>query len=133
MFFGDVSNTTGYAVNASSSSTNAVNVANTNFVQVTTMTATLRGSRPLIGFATVSINNAAAAGRTYTIQIERGGIAVSNSYINFVGANDEETATVTWFETSSTAGLQTYTLSVKTSVVMGPQTVDSRLLTLLEL
>lgn len=131
-FFGDGAGLTGFVVFGSSSSTNTKAIDSTAFVQVTTMTITLRGGRALSGMATVHIENTSGAGRTYTAQVERGGVAVSNQYLNFVSAGDNQTVPVQWSEASSTAGVQVYTLSLKSSNGAATQSAMSRILTVTE-
>jgi len=131
-FFGDGSGISGFVVAASSSSTNTKAIDTVSFVQVTTMTVTLRGSRPLNGSATVTISNTSGAGRTYTLQVEKNAVAISNQYLNFVSAGDEQTVFVQWQEPSSSAGTQTYTLSIKSSNGTATQSATSRIISVTE-
>ena len=123
---------TGYAVTASSESTNSIAVNSTAFITVTTMTVTLRGSRPVQGSAIVSIVNGAGATRNYTVEVQKGGVAVSLDYVSMVTGGDTSSLAAIWSEASSSAGSQTYTILVKSSSATGTQTATSRHLRLVE-
>lgn len=131
-FFGNGSGLTGFVVFGSSSSTNTKAIDSTAFVQVTTMSIILRGGRALSGMATIHIENTSGAGRTYTVQVERGGVAVSNQYLNLVSAGDDQTVSFQWAEASSTAGAQVYTISVKSSNGAATQSAKARIITVTE-
>lgn len=130
---GNLQNATNYAVMGSSSSTAAVSVANTAFVDVSTLSVTLRGGRVLLGWATVEIDNGSGAGRTYNVQVEKNGVAISNTYDELITAGDDITISIHWSETSSDTGATVYTLAVNSSNATGTQTATSRIVSALEL
>jgi hypothetical protein len=132
-FFGDGSNLTNMTILNSSSSVAGVAVNSLSFIQISTLTTqVLRGGRPLYGTSIVDIDNGAAGSRTFTAQVERGGVAVSNSYLHFITAGDDSAISISWTEPSSTAGVQTYTLSVKSTSATGTQTARARILNIME-
>lgn len=124
--FGDGYGLSNFTVFADSTSSNAVNVNVTSNVALSSVTATLRGGRPLIVSAVVHVNNGSGATKTYTYSIFKDGVQVGNTYLDSLANNIDGTRTIQYTETSSSSGSHTYALNVKSSATNATQVADSR-------
>lgn len=114
-----------FAVFGSSDSASTFNIP-TAFNVGSTETVTLRGARPVVGYAQFQLTNGTVA-TTYSFKMTRDGTAVSKTYQTSgpKTAGDLLPISFFFFETSSTAGTVHYQLQIQGTSVAGTPTATN--------
>ena len=93
----------------------------------------MRGSRPIIGIATVHIDNESSSNRKYDIEIRLNGSPLGITWDEKVVKADGHETTSNHFTDVSIAGSQEYSLHIKSDSNSGVQNVEGVSFTVMEL
>lgn len=131
-FVGNGANITNYAINADSETAVSQSVASTSNVSISTVSATLRGSRYLKIQSTLTILNSSGAQRTYTLQIFQNGSGIGNLWLHTITNGNDATVTIPAFISSSPSGLNSFSINILSNNATGTQTVTQSSINLTE-